>query len=91
MVVRKMIKTLFALLKNVGKPFNSAIGGEVANITVFSGEKIPMSGLYGIIKHEKACDKLLPSERHMWMRKGELAHKPIVCQHEVIWKLLGKI
>lgn len=85
-----MIKEFMALLKNVGKPFDCMIGEKVRNITVFSGDIIPRTGLYGIIKHEKGCDKLMPSERSMWYTKGSIAHTPIVCQHDVLWKLLGE-
>lgn len=86
-----MIKEIVALLKIVGQPFNGTIGGEVVrNITVFSGEIIPRTGLYGIVKHEKDCDKLMPSEYSMWYCKGSIAHTPIVCQHDVLWKLLGE-
>lgn len=57
-------------------------------IQVFSGDKIPKTGRYEIVEHNTKCDKLMYTERSMLMTKGSEAHKPMICQHDVIWELI---
>lgn len=57
-------------------------------VKVFSGEKIPQTGYYRMIEHNKNCDKVLQAEHSMFMVKGSEAHRPIACQHDVKWELI---
>jgi len=57
-------------------------------IRVFNGDKIPKTGYYAIVEHDKKCDKIMYTERLILMVKGDEAPKPMICQHDVQWECM---
>ena len=57
-------------------------------IRVFNGDKIPKTGYYAIVEHDKKCDKIMYTERLILMVKGDEAPKPLICQHDVQWECM---